>query len=136
MASIEQSDLIEDQLDSVRNGLLEAIFQKKAAKSYKKISLVIRLFNEITTAKSAGLDFDQIAEVIKANGGGVSINASTLRTYYFQIKVNIAQKSESEIEKVLKTHEEKLRNMREKELVSLARSYSPLLLQMGEKDLN
>jgi hypothetical protein len=45
MESIKQSDLIEDPLYSVRNGLLEAIFQAKAADSYKKISLVRRLFN-------------------------------------------------------------------------------------------
>lgn len=135
MTSIEQSDLIEDPLDSVRNGLLEAIFQAKAADSYKKISLVKKLFNEITAAKSAGLDFDQIAEVIEANGGGVSISASTLRTYYFQIKGNIALKSENEIEKILKTHEQRLSNIRDKESVAMARTYSQLMVQKREKKI-
>lgn len=120
-----------DAIDLVRDGLLEAIFQAKNSDNFKKISLVKKLFSEIATAKEAGLDFEQISQIIHKSGNGIEINAATLRSYYFQIKAenNVSSgatgdSSLTELSKIVKTHDKKITQIRAKESVELARTLS------------
>ncbi|MFJ3317179.1 hypothetical protein ACIPLR_17630 [Herbaspirillum huttiense] len=143
--------LVNEEFEPVREKLLQSIFAARKSDNFRKKSMVKALYPEIVSAKDTGLDFEQIAEVIK--GAGVEIAPSTLRQYFYEIKRDrdlsaLASKTSAQVSGLFKKTQQKAladtsRNsvLRAKEYASEAMSRpalatSPAIIARAGRDAN